>query len=309
MDLPNINLTSNDFLEGLYSGDSPFNDLFNTSSPSSTTSTLQKQQDEQQQPNSPRIVQPQPSHFGQQSSEHNAYPPQQQQTHPVQLEPKIEPDQYGNRSNPSTSSHQVQLVSRDRVQQQVGQNAPMTQQQEVANPPTLIDTSKMLKPKSTDPEKRARYERTLNVLNRSGLLDITMKTAELMKQNNQLNKELQQLRSDTEMFVASVLSNPENRGLVEMQQQSKQQSTEDGTRQRLSNQQQTRSPGQVFLSPNLDFHIINSVGEIQQLSPTIVKNSAVAVASSFQSTDAAKRKSQDPNLSDTKRNKVVFTSA
>ncbi len=65
-----------------------------------------------------------------------------------------------------------------------------------------------------DPERRARFSRTADILARSGLLDVTMRTAELMRRNEQLARDLAQLRRDADAFVRDVLSNPENAHLV-----------------------------------------------------------------------------------------------
>jgi len=60
------------------------------------------------------------------------------------------------------------------------------------------------------PEKRARFERTADMLARSGLLDITMKTAELLRSNQQARQDLVNLKMEINQFMESVLSNPEN---------------------------------------------------------------------------------------------------
>ena len=75
------------------------------------------------------------------------------------------------------------------------------------------------------PEKRAKFERTADMLAKSGLLDITMKTAELLRSNQQARQELVQLKleideftrwaaegvnNDTNDMNRSVLANPEN---------------------------------------------------------------------------------------------------
>jgi hypothetical protein len=60
------------------------------------------------------------------------------------------------------------------------------------------------------PEKRARFERTADILAKSGLLDITMKTADLIRKNQQAQSELVQLKAEIEQFTKSVISNPEN---------------------------------------------------------------------------------------------------
>jgi len=65
-------------------------------------------------------------------------------------------------------------------------------------------------PNQLAPEKRARFERTADMLAKSGLLDITMKTADLIRSNQQAQNELIQLKTEIEQFTKSVLSNPEN---------------------------------------------------------------------------------------------------
>ena len=48
------------------------------------------------------------------------------------------------------------------------------------------------------------------MLAKSGLLDITMKTAELIRSNQQAKNELMKLKVEIDEFVQKVLSNPEN---------------------------------------------------------------------------------------------------
>ena len=48
------------------------------------------------------------------------------------------------------------------------------------------------------------------MLAKSGLLDITMKTADLIRSNQQAQNELIQLKTEIEQFTKSVLANPEN---------------------------------------------------------------------------------------------------
>jgi len=68
------------------------------------------------------------------------------------------------------------------------------------------------KEKKPAPEKRARFERTAEMLAKSGLLEITMKTADLIRSNQQAQQELNALKVEVEEFVQSVLENPENTG-------------------------------------------------------------------------------------------------
>ena len=60
------------------------------------------------------------------------------------------------------------------------------------------------------PEKRVRFERTADMLAKSGLLDITMKTAELLRSNQQARQDLVSLKQEIDQFMESVLANPEN---------------------------------------------------------------------------------------------------
>jgi len=62
----------------------------------------------------------------------------------------------------------------------------------------------------TSPEKRARFERTQYILAKSGLLEITKKTALLIKANQDAQEELIELRREVGEFVRSVLNNPDN---------------------------------------------------------------------------------------------------
>ena len=48
------------------------------------------------------------------------------------------------------------------------------------------------------------------MLAKSGLLDITMKTAELLRSNQQAREDLVSLKCEIDQFMQSVLANPEN---------------------------------------------------------------------------------------------------
>ncbi|XP_052105141.1 uncharacterized protein LOC127738084 isoform X2 [Mytilus californianus] len=58
--------------------------------------------------------------------------------------------------------------------------------------------------------KAKRYNKTAEALKMSGLMDITMKTADLLKKNKQLQSEMDSLKKDSSNFLQSVLENPEN---------------------------------------------------------------------------------------------------
>jgi len=62
----------------------------------------------------------------------------------------------------------------------------------------------------TSPEKRARFETTKYILAKSGLLEITKETALLMKENQDAQEELMELKNEISMFIQSVLDNPAN---------------------------------------------------------------------------------------------------
>ena len=70
-----------------------------------------------------------------------------------------------------------------------------------------------------DHTKSERYFRTKYFLSKSGLLGITNKTAELLKKNKELQEELDIFKQQTNAFVQSVSSNPENQALMRQQQQ------------------------------------------------------------------------------------------
>ncbi|XP_030200535.1 CLOCK-interacting pacemaker [Gadus morhua] len=82
--------------------------------------------------------------------------------------------------------------------------------------PTTLQTQTSLTscdPKPTgpgadpDPEtKRMRFCNTYNILSESGLLDITLKTKELQRQNRHTQGELDRLKEHTELFIQALLS-------------------------------------------------------------------------------------------------------
>ena len=61
--------------------------------------------------------------------------------------------------------------------------------------------------------KKYRYNQTAAALQKSGLLKTTVRTAELLQRNKELQGELQKLRRETMVFMQSVLANPENQHL------------------------------------------------------------------------------------------------
>jgi len=61
--------------------------------------------------------------------------------------------------------------------------------------------------------KSKRYNKTADALKRSGLMDVTMKTAELLQRNRSLQKQIHDLNKESLSFMTDVLQNPENEGI------------------------------------------------------------------------------------------------
>ena len=61
--------------------------------------------------------------------------------------------------------------------------------------------------------RRQRFLRTQDALQKSGLMGITMKTADLMKNNWLLGKEIEELKKQTAEMIKSIFSNPDNQKL------------------------------------------------------------------------------------------------
>ncbi|KAK3092728.1 hypothetical protein FSP39_006626 [Pinctada imbricata] len=59
--------------------------------------------------------------------------------------------------------------------------------------------------------KKKRYNKTHDALQGSGLLGITMKTADLIKQNRKLQHQLDELKKQAALLLEDVLRNPENK--------------------------------------------------------------------------------------------------
>lgn len=64
-------------------------------------------------------------------------------------------------------------------------------------------------------DKKIRFLRTASALQRSGLMEITIKTADILKQNRIVNREIERLHQDTLKFLQSVIKNPENKTFQE----------------------------------------------------------------------------------------------
>lgn len=64
------------------------------------------------------------------------------------------------------------------------------------------------------PNKEHRFKRTADALQKSGLWEVAMKTGNLIKRNQELQRELEQFRSDALAFLKSVIKNPQNRDFI-----------------------------------------------------------------------------------------------
>ncbi|CAL8314091.1 unnamed protein product [Boreogadus saida] len=118
---------------------------------------------------------------------------------------------------PTTLQTRTMPVAPTTLQTQTTQVAPTTlQTQTTPVAPTTLQTQTLLTscdPKPTgpgadpDPEtKRMRFCNTYNILSESGLLDITLKTKELQRQNRHTQGALDRLKEHTELFVQALLS-------------------------------------------------------------------------------------------------------
>ena len=65
----------------------------------------------------------------------------------------------------------------------------------------------------TDTDRKKRFNRTRDALESSGLMGITMKTADLLKKNESLEKEILKLKRETESLLKAILLNPGNEHL------------------------------------------------------------------------------------------------
>ena len=63
---------------------------------------------------------------------------------------------------------------------------------------------------SVNNDRRKRFNRTRDALEKSGLMGITMKTADLLKSNESLEQEILELKKETETLLQSILMNPGN---------------------------------------------------------------------------------------------------
>lgn len=83
--------------------------------------------------------------------------------------------------------------------------------------PSLSDEQRSPKSTKSDVDlKKHRYNQTALALQQSGLMKITIKTAELLRKSRTLQQELSKLRRETSLFVQAVLSNPENKHLRDL---------------------------------------------------------------------------------------------
>lgn len=73
-------------------------------------------------------------------------------------------------------------------------------------------------------QQRQQNERLLLLRRREGLLDITVRTVNLVRRNQQLQNRLAALQAETRAFIRSVLDNPENQEIREQASRSRRKS-------------------------------------------------------------------------------------
>ncbi|XP_055341106.1 uncharacterized protein LOC129590108 isoform X2 [Paramacrobiotus metropolitanus] len=91
-------------------------------------------------------------------------------------------------------------------------------------------------------EKKARFLRTAQILEQSGLMECTLKTAALMKENAALQKEIDALTAETEALIAQYLNMPRDVSQMTIMHQMPPQSM-------FPNQQQFTQPPPGMLPP------------------------------------------------------------
>ncbi|XP_065560518.1 CLOCK-interacting pacemaker-like isoform X2 [Artemia franciscana] len=64
--------------------------------------------------------------------------------------------------------------------------------------------------------RRQRFLRTADILKKSGLLEITTKTRDLIIKNNKLKEEISKVQVEVEDLFLEILNNPENRQYKEL---------------------------------------------------------------------------------------------
>lgn len=75
---------------------------------------------------------------------------------------------------------------------------------------TESDLDEMHDPSSSDCNRRQRFSNTYNILNKSGLLGITMRTKQLIKENKHTQGQLQQLQEQTGLLLEALSSGDPN---------------------------------------------------------------------------------------------------
>ncbi|XP_019737815.1 CLOCK-interacting pacemaker [Hippocampus comes] len=76
-----------------------------------------------------------------------------------------------------------------------------------ASSPTPLDSASSAEHKwDNDDMRRKRFCNTYNILSKSGLLDITLRTKELLRQNRRTQSDLERLREHTDLFLQALRS-------------------------------------------------------------------------------------------------------
>ena len=93
-------------------------------------------------------------------------------------------------------------------------SAPAVLDQATEQVTTSTSSATSMSTKEQDKLKSEKYARIKLQLSKTGLLGITYKTKELLRQNKELQKDLDGLKQQAHHLVQSVLANPENQNLI-----------------------------------------------------------------------------------------------
>ncbi|KZS12354.1 Uncharacterized protein APZ42_022479 [Daphnia magna] len=100
-------------------------------------------------------------------------------------------------------------------QTKLAQTSPIAQHLKIANKRQSRPDYIVIEPL---PSKRNKHRllRTTEMLKESGLYDVAVRTAALIRENQQSHKDLEDLKEETKLFLRDVLNNPENKKISQI---------------------------------------------------------------------------------------------
>ncbi|KAI9563338.1 putative uncharacterized serine-rich protein [Daphnia sinensis] len=108
-------------------------------------------------------------------------------------------------------------------QTKLAQTSPIAQHLKTANKRQSRPDYVVIEPlpskrykKDTFPHNKQRLLRTTEMLKESGLYDVAVRTAALIRENQQSHKDLENLKEETKLFLKDVLNNPENKKISQI---------------------------------------------------------------------------------------------